>query len=363
MDVIFIKEGLNITDFKYFYIYENNLERIMPNLHTNKETLGFCTGKDDADCAANCDFYVASASSARCDAKSAIEIPGYPAVCHSSEASADRRRRTIDEVEEDIRAAGLFPNGRYCFFGPFGVCEVVKVAPAADDMVFVQGGTFKMGGTSEQGEDCDDDEMPVHDVTVSDFYIGKYPVTQRQWTQVMGTNPSKFLGDDFPVETVSWNDVQEFIEKLNKQTGQSFRLPTEAEWEYAASGGNQSKGYKYSGSDNVDEVAWYRENSGGKTHPVGTKLPNELGIYDMSGNVSEWVNDWYGKYTAEAQENPQGPSEGDIRIKRGGHYITWAIGCRVSDRPGHYPDTRNHATGFRLALEKYKEESFITTDV
>jgi hypothetical protein len=132
----------------------------MANLHTHKETLGFCTGKDDADCAANCDFYVASASSARCGDKSAIDIPGYPAVCHSSATGADRRQRTIDEVEEDIRAAGLFP--------------------IAGDMVFVQGGTFKMGGTPERGDDCCATEMLAHDVTVSDFYIGKYPVTQRQ---------------------------------------------------------------------------------------------------------------------------------------------------------------------------------------
>ena len=173
------------------------------------------------------------------------------------------------------------------------------------DMVEVRGGTFRMGATSEQGSDADSDENPVHSVTLSGYYIGKTEVTQALWKAVMGSNPSEFKGDNLPVEYVFWYDCQEFIRKLNALTGQDFRLPTEAEWEFACRGGNNSRGYKYSGSDCIDDVAWYVDNSGSKTHPVATKLPNELGIYDMSGNVDEWCNDWYGYYSRGAQTNPK----------------------------------------------------------
>ena len=160
------------------------------------------------------------------------------------------------------------------------------------EMVFVKGGTFMMGATPEQGSDAGDGEKPVHSVTVSDFYIGKYEVTQAQWKAVMGKNPSHYKGENRPVERVSWYDIQKFIEKLNAKTGKRYRLPTEAEWEYAARGGNQSKGYKYSGSNDIGSVAWYTNNSGDRTHPVGQKQPNELGLYDMTGNVWEWCSDW-----------------------------------------------------------------------
>ena len=157
------------------------------------------------------------------------------------------------------------------------------------EMIFVQGGTFTMGCTSEQGEVCWDHEKPAHQVTLSDFYIGKYEVTQEQWRAVMGNNPSHFTGDEhLPVENVLFNEVQEFITILNSLTGKKYRLPTEAEWEYAARGGRNSLGFMYSGSNTVGNVAWYSGNSNEKTHPVGTKTPNELGIYDMSGNVMEW---------------------------------------------------------------------------
>ena len=218
------------------------------------------------------------------------------------------------------------------------------------DMVFVAGGTFTMGATAEQGSDAESDEKPTHSVTVSDFYIGKYEVTQAQWKAVMGSNPSNFQGDNLPVEKVSWNDIQEFIQKLNAQTGKKFRLPTEAEWEYAARGGNQSKGYKYSGSNSISEVAWYDGNSG--THPVGQKTPNELGIYDMSGNVYEWCQDWYGSYSSEAQTNPTGPSSGSSRVLRGGSWHSLARNCRVSYRNDRYPDNRSSYYGFRLAMDK-----------
>jgi formylglycine-generating enzyme required for sulfatase activity len=187
-------------------------------------------------------------------------------------------------------------------------------------------------------------------VTVSDFYIGKYEVTQKQWVDVMGSNPSKFKGDDLPVEMVSWNDVQKFIEAVNQKTGKKYRLPTEAEWEYAARGGNKSKGNKYSGGNNIDDVAWYGGNSGSRTQAVGTKSANELGIYDMSGNVWEWVSDWYGEYSSSAQTNPAGPSSGSGRVDRGGGWNYSAGRCRVSARDGDHPGNRYGNIGFRLVL-------------
>ena len=163
-----------------------------------------------------------------------------------------------------------------------------------NNMVYVSGGTFTMGGTSEQGSDAFDQEKPTHSVTLSSYYICKYEVTQALWRAVMGSNPSNFKGDNLPVESVSWNDCQTFINRLNSYTGRNFRLPTEAEWEFAARGGNYSRHYKYSGSNYIGDVAWYHSNSGHRTHPVGTKQPNELGLYDMSGNVHEWCSDWDG---------------------------------------------------------------------
>ncbi len=188
------------------------------------------------------------------------------------------------------------------------------------EMVHVEGGTFRMGATSEQEDDADSDEKPVHSVTLSSYYIGKTEVTQALWQAVMGSNPSNFKGADLPVECVSWNDCQEFIKKLNRLTGRNFRLPTEAEWEFACRGGNNSRGYKYSGSNDIDNVAWYDGNSGDQTHPVGTKAPNELGIYDMSGNVWEWCSDWYADYTSYSQTNPKGSQSGSYRVNRGGSW-------------------------------------------
>jgi formylglycine-generating enzyme required for sulfatase activity len=220
------------------------------------------------------------------------------------------------------------------------------------EMVLVKGGSITMGCTAEQGSDCDDDEKPAHKVTLSDFYIGKYEVTQAQWKAVMGSNPSHFSGcENCPVEQISWNDVQEFIKKLNAKTGLNYRLPTEAEWEYAARGGAKSLGYKYSGSNSVDEVAWYDGNSGNKTHAVGTKQANELGIYDMSGNVWEWCNDWYGNYSSEAQSNPKGPSSASLRVFRGGCWNYSAQFVRVSDRSRSTPDYRYDFLGFRLVRD------------
>ena len=218
------------------------------------------------------------------------------------------------------------------------------------DMVEVRGGTFRMGATSEQGSDVWDNEKPVHSVTLSGYYIGKTEVTQALWKAVMGSNPSKFIGDNLPVEMVSWDDCQEFIRELNALTGQNFRLPTEAEWEFACRGGNNSRGYKYSGSNNLGSVAWYDGNSGNKTHPVGTKAPNELGIYDMSGNVWEWCADWYGDYSSGAQTNPTGPYGGSNRVYRGGSWNYDVGRCRSSNRDFYYPWIRDIILGLRLAL-------------
>lgn len=217
------------------------------------------------------------------------------------------------------------------------------------EMVEVRGGTFRMGGTPEQGStSCDD--KPVHSVTLSSFYIGKTEVTQALWKAVMGSNPSEFTGDELPVEWVSWNDCQEFVRELNALTGLNFRLPTEAEWEFACRGGNNSRGYEFSGSNYIDNVAWYEDNSGSKTHPVATKLPNELGIYDMSGNVWEWCNDWYGGYTSGAQYNPKGPYDGECRVFRGGGQSGLAWVCRSSRRCDLSPVKYLKGLGLRLAL-------------
>ena len=231
--------------------------------------------------------------------------------------------------------------------------ETIVVNGVEFNMVKVEGGTFSMGATSEQGSDSYDWEYPVHSVTLSDYYIGETEVTQELWEAVMRSNPSDFKGNDQrPVESVSWNDCQEFIKKLNRLTGKEFRLLTEAEWEYAARGGKYSKDYvyKYSGSNNADEVAWYCSNSGSKTHSVKTKKANELGLYDMSGNVYEWCNDWYGDYQSNSQTNPTGPSRGEYRVLRGGScgYYDWDV--RVSNRSRSTPDNRYSHYGLRLAL-------------
>ncbi len=216
-----------------------------------------------------------------------------------------------------------------------------------NNMVYVEGGTFTMGDTSEQGNPT---EKPAHQVTVSSFSIGKYEVTQEEWQAVMGNNPSRFKGAKRPVEEVNWNDCQEFIRKLNAMTGKRFRLPTEAEWEYAARGGNRSIGYKYAGSNNLERVAWYNSNSVKTTHDVGQKTPNELGLYDMSGNVWEWCQDWYGSYGSNNQTNPTGPSSGSCRVARGGSWFNDAEYCRVLIRIIDRPDGAGSLLGLRLAL-------------
>ena len=220
------------------------------------------------------------------------------------------------------------------------------------DMVRVGAGTFIMGATPEMKEPFDW-EKPTHQVTLTnDYYIGKYEVTQALWQAVMGNNPSDFKGDNLPVEQVCWDDCQDFISKLNRITGKTFRLPTEAEWEYAARGGNKSRGYQYSGSNNLSDVAWYKDNSGSKTHAVGTKQANELGIYDMSGNVYEWCQDWFGKYSSSSQVNPTGANSGSDRVNRGGSWGSNARGCRSSFRDRNTPGIRSRNLGLRLVLSE-----------
>ena len=235
--------------------------------------------------------------------------------------------------------------------------ETFTVNGVSFTLKLVEGGTFQMGSNDS---DAENDEKPVHNVTLSSYYIGETEVTQALWQAVMGSNPSYFKGDNLPVELVSWNDCQEFIRKLNQKTGKNFRLPTEAEWEYAARGGKKSRGYKYAGSNTLRDVAWFGQwngetydngNSGEKTHAVKTKQANELGLYDMAGNVWEWCSDWYGSdyYGKSSSTNPQGPSSGSHRVLRGGSWGNSARYCRVSSRDDYDPDIRyGNGGGFRL---------------
>ena len=243
--------------------------------------------------------------------------------------------------------------------------ETFTVNGVTFKMVVVEGGTFTMGATAEQGSDAWDNENPTHQVTLSGYCIGETEVTQALWQAVMGSNPSYFSTNNGyatnlqrPVERVSWNDCQTFITKLNELTGKTFRLPTEAEWEYAARGGKRSQGYKYAGSNSIDDVAWYWYNipsqssgtPGYGTQPVATKSANELGLYDMSGNVWEWCQDWYGSYSRESQTNPTGPASGSSRVYRGGSWSYGARFCRVSVRDCDLPTYTISRLGLRLAL-------------
>ncbi|MBQ0008219.1 MAG: SUMF1/EgtB/PvdO family nonheme iron enzyme, partial [bacterium] len=241
--------------------------------------------------------------------------------------------------------------------------ETITVNGVTFRMRLVEGGTFQMG--SKNGAS---DEKPVHSVTLSDYYIGETEVTQAMWQAVMGSNPSEFKGDNLPVEMVSWDDCQEFISKLNQKTGRRFALPTEAQWEFAARGGNKSRGYEYSGSNDLDKVGWNWNNSGDRkttgnwsewsqvssincrTHPVGNKQANELGLYDMSGNVWEWCSDWKGSYSSSSQTDPVGPSSGSCRVLRGGSWRSNASFCRSTARYGSNPGGRGSNDGFRLVL-------------
>jgi formylglycine-generating enzyme len=232
--------------------------------------------------------------------------------------------------------------------------EKIYTHPFHPHLVFhrVEGGDFMMGGADEEAES---DEKPVHKVTVPTFYMGKYPVTQALWQAVTGKNPSRLKGDENrPVESVSWDDItQNFLPALQKQTGLPYRLPTESEWEYAARGGRESEGYLYAGSDKLKQVGWYNANSNRQTHPVGEKMPNELGLYDMSGNVWEWcVDHAHNDYKGAPDDGTAWLSAdaGALRVLRGGSYFNGAQNCRAAYRAWDRPAFRRDLYGFRLAL-------------
>ncbi|KAA3620139.1 MAG: PEGA domain-containing protein [Calditrichaeota bacterium] len=286
-----------------------------------------------------------------------LQIGSYELVCSAAGFATETKQITITEGRAEVvdvklnKPAGFLKPGRF---------------DAGGNMVFVKGGTFQMGDTFGDGSS---DEKPVHTVTVSDFYIGKYEVTQKEYREIMGKNPSRFKGDNLPVEKVNWFDAVKFCNIKSERDGlqkcyaisgknvtcdfskNGYRLPTEAEWEYAARGGNQSRGFKYSGSNTAGDVAWYGSNSGKKTHPVGQKQANELGLHDMSGNVWEWCNDWYdsGYYGSSPQSNPRGADSGKYRVLRGGSWYFDAGITRCAYRDWNNPVFTNYSYGFRLS--------------
>ena len=236
-----------------------------------------------------------------------------------------------------------------------GLDMIFNVNGVTFKMIYVEGGTFMMGAM-ESDKQAHANEKPAHKVTLTyDYYIGQTEVTQALWQAVMGNNPSTMIGDNLPVNNVLWEDADAFTKQLSQLTGYTFNLPTEAEWEYAARGGKESKGYLYAGSDNVNEVAWYSANSGNKTRDVGTKKPNELGIYDMSGNVIEWCSDWLGPYSAEAQVNPIGPATGAYHVYCGGCWYLPANVCRCTHRRQTTAGYGEAAVGLRVALREKVE--------
>jgi sulfatase modifying factor 1 len=230
----------------------------------------------------------------------------------------------------------------------------VSILNLDSNFVFVQGGTFKMGLPDSSDVEGGDIQKPQHKVTVKDFYILKTQVTQALWYSIMDTNPS-FHKDCYicPVENISWFDAQLFVEKLNKYKKGHYHLPTEAEYEYAARGGNKSHALNYSGSNDIKDVGWFEDNSDGRSHPVGQKKPNELGLVDMSGNIWEWCSDWYEMYyyKVSPSDNPQGPAMGDKKVVRGGAWLSLDEGCMVTSRGAVRPASKDKFTGFRIVRD------------
>lgn len=220
-------------------------------------------------------------------------------------------------------------------------------------MVKVEGGNYTMGCPDPTGTSCYYWEKPAHNVSITTFYMAKYPVTQKEWRILVGNRPwfSKNC-DECPVENVSWYDAQIFINTLNQLSGKNYRLPTEAEWEYAAAGGNRNEGYKYAGNDHIDAVAWYSGNSDKQIHVVGQKQPNQLGLFDMSGNVWQWCSDWFSDtyYNYSETDNPEGPKRDAYRVCRGGSWWSEARDCRISNRDRYPADARDDDVGFRIAI-------------
>ena len=293
---------------------------------------------------------------------------GSVTVSVEENTSTSERTATITiETSSITQTLSVTQNGATPVTPPASQDRTFTVGGVTFKMIYVEGGTFTMGATSEQGDDAWDSEKPAHSVMLSSYSIGETEVTQALWQAVMGQKPTSDgsqwsstygLGNNYPAYYVSWNDCQDFIKKLNSITGENFRLPTEAEWEYAARGGNKSQGYKYAGSNTIDNVAWYWNNipsqssgnAGYGTQNVATKLANELGIYDMSGNVWEWCQDRYGSYSSGSQTNPTGPVSGSRRVIRGGGWLNSARYCRVSYRINDAPEFRCSDLGLRLAL-------------
>ena len=292
----------------------------------------------------------------------ALPASGYKFVSWQDNNTDNPRSITVNANETYIATfakesgggGGAEPTGLYIYTG------IPCIDALANDMVKVQGGTFLMGAVSGDAE-AYDDERPQHSVTLSDFYICKYEVTQELWQAVMGSTPTYNggwtdeygKGDQYPAYRISWNDCDTFIQRLNAKTGLNFRMPTEAEWEYAARGGNKSQGYTYAGSNTIGDVAWYTDNSNSKTHVVMQNTANELGLYDMTGNVWEWCSDWFSNtyYNESAgASNPKGPSTGSYRVYRGGSWLSSARYCRVSFRDYYFPGFRFNILGLRLAL-------------
>lgn len=256
--------------------------------------------------------------------------------------------------------AGLFVNFQFSHFNSLRAQDSVVRVQVADgvemEMVWVEGGSFTMGSnaTPKGVKLTYALARPEHRVTVDGYFIGRYEVTQGLWQAVMGENPSKFKGSaNLPVESVSWTEAQEFAMRLSQMTGRRFRLPSEAEWEYAARGGGKSQRNPYAGCNRnqLDNHGWYCVNSDGATHAVGQLQPNELGLYDMSGNVAEWCQDWVEAYTSEEQTNPRGPRQGENRVLRGGHYNSTSAACTVYDRGWYLPSGKYELYGLRIVME------------
>ena len=279
-----------------------------------------------------------------------------PAEASSNEVNIDSLKQQLyEEFEAHQQAQAHEPknnvNGILSEYEDNGLQKTsFEINGVSFTMIKVEGGEFVMGATKEQGN-ASSDEIPTHHVQLSDYYIGETEVTRALWDAVMSDTPTEVGAENYPISGVSWDDCQLFITKLRILTGRDFRLPTEAEWEYAARGGNRSKGYKYAGSDLLDEVAWHRDNSDDIAHFVAQKKPNELGLYDMSGGVYECCQDWYGAYSTARQKNPKGPSFGTHRVYRGGSRNNYYIYCRISYRSNNTPNARYRDLGLRLVLE------------
>lgn len=256
------------------------------------------------------------------------DIPSHYKFCPECGAKLEKETEVLPEQDSDFK-------------------KTFSIGGVSFSMIKVEGGTFKMGSTIGENR-----ERPVHDVTLSPFWIGETQVTQKLWSAVMGDNPSDFTGDDNPVNRVSWVECERFVMKLNELTQQQFYLPTEAEWEFAARGGNISKGFLYAGSDNIEDVAWFDENSQNEVQPVARKEPNELGLFDMSGNVWEWCQDWgdRGYYKKSPNRDPKGPSAGTDRVLRGGGRNSIAGNCRVAYRNFNNPENKRSSIGLRIAM-------------